>query len=207
MASRKRGYKGSVIFSRFTVLALLTAAFYALSFPGYDVWPLSFIAFVPLLWILEDTATQFKNAAGWPEKKKILQRGFIWAWLAGFATHFGGHYWLVGMLERFSSFPLLLCVLLTTLLMAWQGLALACFALLWLALRTARWPLVWLTPVAWIVVEKLFPVLFDNYFSNTWHNLPLLVQTADLGGPLLLSFLALTINALAYEVLRRLIAR
>ena len=53
-----------------------------------------------------------------------------------------------------------------------------------------------------IVTEWLFPKPFPVYMSNALLQQPLLVQTADLGGPLLVSVLVGAINLAVFETLR-----
>ncbi|MEP7124659.1 MAG: hypothetical protein ABJE95_27270, partial [Byssovorax sp.] len=60
-------------------LAFLSGFLYFLAFPGIDLWPLSFVALVPLI-----VATRGQTA------KRALGLG----WLAGFTMTMFGFYWL-----------------------------------------------------------------------------------------------------------------
>ncbi len=186
---------------------LLCAALYALGFPGYDNWFLSFFAFVPLLWALEKHLNASVALGATPSLRNLVAEFLIahkpalkLAWTTGFLTHFACHYWLVEMMRKFSGFPFVLCVVFIGLLMAWHALHLVLFTSLWIVLRKRALPLWVATPVAWVVSEKFFPVLFENFYGNTWHPVSELIQAADLGGPALLSALALLVNALIYQI-------
>jgi len=71
-------------------LSFLSGLLYWLAFPGVDVWPLAFVALVPL----------FVALAGQRPK-----HGFWLGWTAGFAMTLAGFYWLSYTLREFSGFP------------------------------------------------------------------------------------------------------
>ncbi len=150
--------------------AFATGVLYFLAFPGMDVWPVSFVALVPLIIAL---------------RGQRPRRGLALGWVAGFGMTMLGFYWLVGMLETFSGFPTALCVLFAGLLAAYQGGRIALLG--WLASRAELkgWP-TWLAfAVAFPASELVFPLLFPWYYAASVHQLPALLQSAELGGPLL----------------------
>ncbi len=81
--------------------AALSGLLYFLAFPGMEVWPLAFVALVPLILAL---------------RQQTPRRALLLGWLAGLVMTMLGFYWLIEMLEVFSGFPLPLCVLFMTLL-------------------------------------------------------------------------------------------
>ncbi len=150
--------------------AVLSGFLYFLAFPGMDVWPLSFVALVPLIVALRGQSPR---------------RGLLLGWLAGLTMTMCGFYWLVSMLETFSGFPVLLCVVFMTLLCAYQGGRIALLG--WLVARSEQrgWP-AWLAfALAFPASELLFPLLFPWYYGATVHQVPALIQVAEIGGPLL----------------------
>ena len=86
--------------------AVGTGLLYFLAFPGIDLWPLGFVAWLPLLLAMRGRSVR-------------AQTGL--AWLSGLTMTFVGFYWMLGMLQTFSGFPVALCVLFMLLLAADQG--------------------------------------------------------------------------------------
>ncbi len=182
---KQSGASGAPIM--YYLAAVASGALWAMSYPGFDVWPLAWVAFVPLLIALEVGALP-------------TRRGFLCGWLCGFVANFIGHYWLVEMLQKFSGFPTPLCIFFAAGITAWQGLLAGCFSALWLYLRRRGCKMVAVTVIAWVLCEAYFPVLFQNYFAATLHTLPVLLQIVDLGGPLLATALLLGVNGLLAEL-------
>jgi apolipoprotein N-acyltransferase len=152
-----------------TFLALVSGGLYFAAFPGVDVWPLAFVALVPLIVALEG---------------QTARRGLWLGWVAGFTMTMVGFYWLLEMLRVFSGFPAPLCVLFMSLLCAYQAGRMALTG--WLSARAATrgWPLGVTFPLAFATGEFAFPLLFPWYYGATVHQYPILMQTAELGGPI-----------------------
>jgi len=161
-------------------LAAASGIVWAFSYPGFDIWPLAGIAFIPLLLVIEGQSSR---------------TAFYRGWMSGFAANFMGHYWLIEMLRKFSGFPTVLCIVFAAAITAWQGLLTGCAAWLYVRLRTWKLSMVGAFVIAWIVAEQWFPVLFQNYFGATLYQVPPLLQIADLGGPTLISGLLVAVNA------------
>src|SRR3954467_2859142 len=88
------------------LLAFLTGFLSFLAFPGIDLWPLSFVALVPLILAL---------------RGQTPRRALGLGWLAGFTMTMCGFYWLLPMLKLFSGFPTALCIVFMALLCAYQA--------------------------------------------------------------------------------------
>jgi len=133
---------------------------YFLAFPGIDWWPLSFVALVPLILAL---------------RGQTPRRGLALGWLAGFSMTMLGFYWLVGMLQTFSGFPVALCVLFAAILCAYQGGRIALLG--WLSARAERrgWPAWLVFAVAFPASELIFPLLFPWYYAASVHQVPALL--------------------------------
>jgi apolipoprotein N-acyltransferase len=170
-------------------LAALSGALYCFGFAGFDIWPLSLIALVPLFVALEGASP-----------KHALQYGL----LAGTVMNVCGFYWLLNMLKIFSGFPLPLCALFMVIICGYQGGRSAFTS--WLYARAkarghgALDERYLVFAAAFVAGELLFPVLFPWSFAASAHNVPILTQTADLGGPILVGLVLLSVNVLLAEL-------
>jgi apolipoprotein N-acyltransferase len=171
-------------------LSFVTGLLYWLAFPGMDVWPLSFIALVPLIVAL----------AGQRPK-----HGFWLGWTAGFAMTVTGFYFLSYTLQEFSGFPLPLCFLFQAVLAAFQAGRIGLFG--WLATRGEQggYSRGLTLALAFAASEQVYPLLFKWFYAATVHQVTPLIQVAELGGPIAVSLVVLGVNyALAELVLSRL---
>jgi apolipoprotein N-acyltransferase len=183
-----------LIRGRFAELAALASGvLYFISFAGIDVWPLTFVCLVPLyLALLGQTP------------KRATWLGL----LTGLAMNVGGFYWLVNMLKTFSGFPTPLCLLFTVIISAYQGGRLGLMG--WLHGRAAArgWPVPIVFAMAFAASELIYPLLFPWYYAATIHQVPVLMQLADIGGPILVGLVLVAVNlAIAEPVRAWLVAR
>ena len=171
-------------------LAFLSGLLYWVAFPGIDVWPVAFVALVPLFVVLA---------------KQTPKHGFWIGWTAGFGMTITGFYWLSYTLQVFSGFPLPLCWLFQGILCAYQAGRIGLFG--WLAARGEQrgWGRGLTLTLAFVASELLFPLLFPWYYAATVHQVLPLIQLAELGGPIAVSRVLLAFNyALSELVLARL---
>ena len=176
-----------------TALALLSGLLYFLAFPGVDLWPLGFVAFVPLLLALR--AQRPRTGAGL-------------GWLAGFTMTMCGFYWLLDMLKIFSGFPTALCLVFMSILCAYQAGRMALCG--WLYARAAHrgWPAGVAFAAAFTASELLFPLLFPWAYAATVHQIPALLQLAELGGPIAVGLVLVAANlAIAEPIVAKLEGR
>jgi apolipoprotein N-acyltransferase len=168
-------------------LAIATGLLYFLAFPGIDVWPLGFVTWVPLL-----VAMRGRN---------VKQQTRL-AWLSGFTMTFVGFYWMLGMLQNFSGFPVVACLVFMVLLAAYQGGRIGLFGFFYARSSSLGW---WRGPcfaLAFAASELLYPLLFPWYFGAVVHQLPVLTQLAELGSPIAVGLvIALANYALAELVI------
>ncbi|MBM4353247.1 MAG: hypothetical protein FJ109_05530 [Deltaproteobacteria bacterium] len=104
-----------------SLAAVLSGLAVALAFPHFDVWWLAWLAYVPLLFVIEE-------ASG--------RRTFLLAWLAGTTANFVGFFWMSGMLYNFGHLPYVVSVALTLAGAAWQGISIA--LAFWFSLLLSR---------------------------------------------------------------------
>jgi apolipoprotein N-acyltransferase len=175
---------------RAALLSFATGVLYFLAFPGLDLWPLSFVALVPLFVALEG---QTPRRAAWL------------GWIAGFTMTMIGFYWLLEMLQTFSGFPLPLCVLFMAILCAYQAGRIALMGFLFATLSRRGWARWVAVGLAFVASEQVYPLLFPWYYAATVHQITALNQLAEIGGPILVALPLLATNvAVAELVLARL---
>lgn len=166
-------------------LAVLSGFLYFLGFPGMDIWPISLVALVPLIVALQGQPP--RRAAGL-------------GWIAGFTMTMTGFYWLLEMLEVFSGFPLPLCMVFMAILCAYQGGRIGVAGWLYGRAEARGWPAAPVFALAFATSELVFPLLFPWYFGASVHNAPVLMQTADLGGPILVGLVLVAANLAVAEL-------
>jgi len=167
-------------------LATLAGVLYFTGFAGFDQFYLTWIAFVPLLFAIDGLTPRQAFKVG--------------AWM-GLVTNLGGYYWLVGFMEDFSGFPLALGIVFNVILCSYQGLVFAFFA--WIVARGRdRLPILLLAPMANVFVEFAYPLLFPSFTANSQHAVPVVLQIADLVGPLGPSAVIVLFNATLYLAIR-----
>jgi apolipoprotein N-acyltransferase len=148
--------------------ALLTA----LPFLDTRLWPLTWLGLVPL----------FGVAARAPTPRRAALLGLA----MGFGIQVVGFHWIVTTITRFGGFPLPIALFFFAALALYSALPFA------LAAATLRWvgpsaPLL-LAPTLWAAIEFLFPALFPWRIAHSQREVTMLLQTGDLAGPFLLSF-------------------
>jgi len=170
--------------------AFLSGLLYWLAFPGIDAWPLAFVAWVPLIVAMHG---------------QTARRTLLLGWVAGITMNVAGFWWLQGMLSTFSGFPAPVCFLFLLIVCAFQGARIAFQGWLYGRATARGWPYAPVFAAAFAAAELLYPVLFLWYFAATVHQVPLLGQVADLGGPIGVGLVLVAANiALAEAVLARL---
>lgn len=161
------------------VAAALSGGLIAACFLRFWLFPLAWVAFVPLLWAVRH-ATAAREAA---------RLGFI----AGLATNLPAFYWLVYTIHVFGGFGYPLAVFFYVCLTLFTSCEFVAFAL---ALRrTGPGPLALAAPALWVALEFLYPNLFPWRMAHTQFHVPVLIQIGDLTGPYGLSFVMLWISA------------
>ena len=161
-----------------------------LGWAGFGIWPLELAALIPLWYALELVAERSWKAA----------LGVAWVYgTVGFA---GGYHWMLEFSERFSGFGLLANLGIFSTFSLYLGLQFGVLGVLYRAIRARGWSVAAAALPTLIITEWLFPRMFPIYSGNALVEQPLLVQIADLGGPLLVSTLVGSINVAAFEAVR-----
>ncbi|MDH4282247.1 MAG: apolipoprotein N-acyltransferase [Myxococcales bacterium] len=171
-------------------LATLGGALYFLGWAGFGVWALSFVCLVPLWGALELGL------------RRTWRHTLAIGWLYGTVTYAGGYHWLVGFLDVFSGYGYAPSILFWFLFSGYLGFNFAVYALIYRALRRRGWETSAVAIPILLLIEWLYPALFPTYLSNSLHEQTILVQIADLGGPMLVTVVVALINLSFYEGLR-----
>jgi apolipoprotein N-acyltransferase len=166
--------------SRIIPAALSASLLLAAPFLLPTLFPLAWIAFVPLFWALERAAT--------------LWRAILYGWLIGLLTHVIGFHWLVYTISVFGGFDYPVSTVVFVIYAALQGLAMALLALL--VKRFGFGPLHLFPALFWVVLEFRFPLLFPWFLANSQSSFASFIQTADLVGPHGASFLVMWLNTM-----------
>lgn len=177
------------------LLLLLSAVLMFLGYAGFGIWPLGFIGLVPALFVLDPTQTLggFERTGRW--------RFFRRALFFGYVAELGGFFWLTNTLTEFSGFPVVVSLLFASIFFLFQGLQFVAILAAWAKARTMGWPATPALVSAYLASEMLFPMLFEHYYGNATHPVPILMQVADLGGPLMCTALFVLPMGAAYELL------
>ncbi len=169
------------------VPATLSGFLLFLSFADWDIWPFGFIFMVPLLYVASRSTT--------------VKKAFWWSWWTGLVSNFGGFWWITGLLIDFGRIPVVpafgICVLMTGA----QGIAFGIFGALFRALyrRGKGLPAIALAPLLWAGIEVSMPFIFPYYLSNSQYSFPIMIQTAEIWGPIGVSALLLAFNGAIFQ--------
>jgi len=168
-------------------LSLATGCGIFLATADFDVWPLAWFAFLPLFWAIRTSQPR---------------RAFLWGWLTGWITNFGGFYWIPHLLIRFGHLPVWLSWLLFALLAAAQGIHFGVFA--WALTRTRdrfpTLPMTLLAPLFFVSAELLTPMIFPWYLAITQAWIPATIQIADIFGVLGVTAILMVANGMLYDI-------
>lgn len=171
-------------------LLLVSAVMMFLGFAGFGIWPLAFVGMVPALFVFD--------AEPRPTGAKFFWRALFF----GYVAYYGGFYWVVNTIVDFGGFPYALALLFASIYFLYQALEYVLILWMWKRARERGFNATLSLVCAYLAAELTFPMLFDHFYGNSFHMLPPLLQVADLGGPMLLTALAMAGNGAVYELLR-----
>jgi len=168
------------------ILATLGAAIcLAIPFLSPALFPLVWVAFVPLFWSLRRAQT--------------VRRAVFCGWLMGLAAHVIGFHWLVYTISAFGGFPLAASVLVFLGYAASQAIQMAILAML---IYTCGFgPLQVFPALFWVALEFIFPLLFPWHIANSQVSFLWFIQSADLVGPYGAGFIVMWSNAAIYHAI------
>ena len=161
-----------------------------LGWAGFGYWPIEFVVLVPFWAALELV------------RDRRLWISFLVGWTYWTVAEAGGSYWMHGVVMEFSGFGPLASLGLVVGALLHLGGQYAVVGLLYAMIRRRGWSVGAAAVPTFVLVEWLYPTWFPVYLSNGLILVPLLVQTADLGGVLLVTALLVSINLAVFEALR-----
>lgn len=171
------------------IAALAGGVLAFLGYAGFDQFYLEWICLVPILWAIR-------------EQNPI--RAFFIGWFAGIIGHGGGFYWIIHMFQEFAGLSWWPAFLGLLLLAAANGIVFAVWAGATQFIRRGTgWSVIWVSPVVWTALEKLWPEVFPNYLGASQYKLTLLTQISDVTGILGITFLVVYVNSLIYTIIER----
>lgn len=164
-------------------LCILSALLLAVPFLFPPLFPLAWVAFVPLFWVIAQAAD--------------IRRAAFLGWITGFAAHLLGFYWLVHTISVFGEFSYPISSVIFLIYAALQSIHMTLFALL--VKRFGHGPLNVFPALFWIVLEFWFPFLFPWYLASSQVLFASFIQSADLVGPFGATFVMMWANAAIYS--------
>jgi apolipoprotein N-acyltransferase len=174
--------------------AVASALLLLLAFPDFDLWPLAWVALVPLLYAVAS--------------RPRAPQSFLAGWLMGAVFFYASCHWLTFPMIHYAGFPTWLAHVLMIAPALAGGLFVGLFAL-GLSRACSRWGArgLLLAPPLWAACEWLRLGCIGQLWNALGYSQafqPTLIQAARFGGVYAVGFLILCVNAaLAYALLRR----
>lgn len=168
-------------------LATISGVLWFLACPPFDLAPLAWVAAVPMLLAIDRA----------PTSKTALFLG----WWAGVVETGGGFYWLIDFTHRFADFPWAAGALVLLIFCASRALIFLLFtAVVYGIRRRQAVPMAVLAPLVMVGCEFLVPQVFTcgQWISQAWH--PLVIQIAELTGPLGVTAILMLVNGALYDL-------
>jgi apolipoprotein N-acyltransferase len=168
-------------------LVTLSGCLWFLAVTPFDFSFLAWFAAVPML-LAVDRAATFKQA-------------LFLGWWAGVVETAGGFYWLIDTTQRFADFPWWAGALVLLAFCAARALIFLLFTgIVRFVRERRRVSMTLLAPVVMVGCELVVPQIFPcgQYISQAWH--PLVIQIAELTGPLGVTALLMLVNGALYDL-------
>ena len=171
--------------------AFFSGALLILAFPTFDLFPLAWVAFVPLLLSLYAT-----------DNREAFRAGFLF----GIVSFFGTTYWIYHSVNHYGSIPFFPSLLLVFALCLYLALYPALFSILFASVvRRSSLPALIIAPLFWTVCEFARSYVFTGFpWSSLGYSqylfLPV-IQIADITGIYGISFLVMAVNGAIADVL------
>jgi len=170
--------------------AVLGGVIYFLGWAGFGYWPLALVSLVPV-W----AALELSTGRPWQAALGV-------SWVYGIVMIAGGYHWLVPFFEVFSGYGSFASVGFWLAFSVFIGAQYGVYGVVYWLLRRRGWSVALAAIPPFIAAEWLYPKLFPVYLANSFNQQPLLVQIADLGGPLLVTAVAAMVNLTVFETWR-----
>ncbi|KAF0179157.1 MAG: apolipoprotein N-acyltransferase [Nitrospirae bacterium] len=155
-----------------------------LAFPTFNLYPLAWFAFVPLLLSLYSM-----------DNRQAFRAGFLF----GVVSFFGTTYWIYHSVNHYGSIPFIPSLLLVFALCLYLALYPALFSILFASLiKRSSLPAVLLAPLFWTVCEFARSYVFTGFpwssLGYSQYSFLAVIQIADITGIYGISFLVMAVN-------------
>lgn len=180
------------LFSKDFFLAISTAVLLGIAFPGGGLWPLVFVALLPLFFVVS---------------KSSLKHCILGGLTCGLVHYLLLLYWVVIVLGKYGGMPWFLSLPGLVLLALYMSFYLLVFTVLarYMFSCLPAWLTLWLLPSLWVGLDWIrglfqtgFPWMDLGY---SLYQVPFLLQIADLGGHHSVSFFIVLTNVLLFFLL------
>ena len=181
-------------------LATLSGILLFLSFPRFDLWPLAWVALVPLLTAISPLPRSSPSKHPW-------RQAFCCGWWTGTIYFLGCIYWVTHSMTRYGDLPLPVSFFLMLLLVIYLGVFIGFFALSTRAVQAFSPGLqIVAVPALWVALEWIrghlltgLPWALMGY--SQFRFVPL-IQIADTTGVYGVSYLVVMANVLMAQLIR-----
>lgn len=181
----------SAVFDRSGLLAMISGALIALSFPTAGLSFLAWIALIPLLISLEGAS---------------LRRAFRLGFTCGLTAYAIILYWINIVVTHYGHLPWAVSIPLYLSLVAWLALFYGLATLIARYGKQGRIKQVFTLPVAWVALDFLRSFLLTGFpwamLGHSQYRILPLIQIADLCGVYGITLLIVLTNVVLYRVLR-----
>ncbi|MBI5050636.1 MAG: apolipoprotein N-acyltransferase [Nitrospirae bacterium] len=171
-------------------LSVLSGILLVAGFPQVDLYPLSWIAIVPLLISLLE---------------KDMKASFFLGILSGFIYFLGTIFWVFNSIYYYGHLPAFLGGILVAALCLYLGSYVGVFAVFFNYLTArSRFPALFIAPVLWVTLEFLRTYVFTGFpwsvLGYSQYKFLALIQIADITGVYGVSFLIAAVNGAVFDV-------
>ncbi len=172
------------------ILALSSGILLVLGFPPTDLYPLTWIALVPLLIALYE---------------KGVKTSFFLGMLTGFVFYSGTIYWVFHSMYFYGNIPAILSSLLLVLLCSYLGVYVGIFSVLFSFIsKNSKLPALFVIPILWVTLEFLRTYALTGFpwsvLGYSQYKLLPLIQIADITGIYGISFIIAALNGAIFDV-------
>lgn len=183
----------SFLLSKNFFLSILSAVLLWIAFPGGGgLWPLVFVALIPLLFVINDSSLKNCLLAGLA--CGLLHYSLLLYWIVIVLGKYGGMPWFVSfqglvLLSLYMSFYLIAFAVLSRVFLSALPVSLA----------------IWLVPSLWVGIDWIRGLFLTGLpwmdVGYSLYESPFLIQIADLGGHHAVSFMIVLCNTLFFFLL------
>lgn len=156
--------------------------------PPVSLFPLAFIALVPLLYAIE---------------KYSYRHPFIPGFITGIVTYLGLIYWVVVAMNTYGGIDIFTSTLILLLFVLYLSLYMGCFTAAICAMdKNLSVPIYLSAPIAWVLLEYVRGIALTgfpwSFLAHSQHNFLTFIQIASITGTYFLSFLIVAINCIVF---------